>query len=207
MSDRDALVTDLFVAANGSGSGHGLYRFRLRDGAWSGTQLAAATVLSALARHPRLPVVYGAAGTSSTGTVLAWTVGEKEASLLSSVLVSGTEPCHLAVDPDGGWLAVANYASSSVAVWDLADDGSIVHREQLLELSGTGSDPDRQEASHPHQVVLDGHVAYVPDLGADLIRVYRCDGEPPSRFISEREIAVPPGSAASRDLEGWRGRG
>ena len=194
MPDRGRPNAGLYVAGFGSSPEHGLYRFSLRDQAWSGTQLAAAPALTALARHPRLPVVYGTSGTRSTGTVLAWAVGQEDASLLSSVPAAGTEPCHLAVDPHGRWLAVANYSSGSVAVWGLAGDGSIGDREQLLELTGTGSDPDRQEAAHPHQVVLDGDLAYVPDLGADRIRVYRCAGDPASRLVRERELAVPAGT-------------
>lgn len=194
MPDRERPNASLYVAGHGSGPEHGLYRFRRRDDAWSGTQLAAAPSLTSLARHPTLPVVYGTAGTSSTGSLLAWTVGQEDASLLSSVPSAGTEPCHLAVDPHGRWLAVANYSSGSVAVWALADDGSLGGREQLLELTGAGIDPDRQEAAHPHQVVLDGDLAYVPDLGADRIRVYRCDGQPASRFVQEHELAVPAGT-------------
>jgi 6-phosphogluconolactonase len=187
-------MNSLYVAGYGSASEHGLYRFTLRDQAWSGTQLAAVPALTSLAGHPRLPVVYGTAGTPSTGTVLAWTVSEDGAALLSSVPSAGTEPCHLAVHPSGRWLAVANYSSGSVAVWALADDGSINRREQLLELTGAGTDSDRQEAAHPHQVVLNGDLAYVPDLGADLIRVYRCDGDAPSRLLPDREVGVPAGT-------------
>lgn len=188
------MTTDLFVAAFGSAPEHGLYRFGLRDGAWSGRQLAAVPALTSLARHPSLPVVYGTAGTPTTGTVLAWAVGGDDAALLSSVPADGTEPCHLAADPHGRWLAAANYSSGSVAVWGLSEDGSLTGREQLLELTGSGSDPDRQEAAHPHQVVVDGDRAYVPDLGADLIRVYRCDGDGASRLVPEREHAVPAGT-------------
>jgi 6-phosphogluconolactonase (cycloisomerase 2 family) len=187
-------TASLYVAGFGSSPEHGLFRFSLRDQAWTGTQLAAAPSLTSLARHPRLSVVYGTAGTPTTGTVLAWTVGDEEASLLSSVPSAGTEPCHLAVDPHGRWLAVANYSSGSVAVWGLADDGSIGAREQLLELTGRSSDPDRQEAAHPHQVVLDGGRAYVPDLGADLIRVYRCEEGSASRLVREHELGVPAGT-------------
>jgi 6-phosphogluconolactonase len=185
---------NLYVAGSGSAPEHGLYRFSLRDDAWSGTQLAAVPALTSLAAHPGLPVVYGTAGTASTGTVLAWGVGQDEASLLSSIPSAGTEPCHLAVDPHGRWLAVANYSSGSVAVFGLAENGSISDREQLLELTGSGVDPDRQEAAHPHQVVVDGDLAYVPDLGADRIRVYRCDGDAGSQFVPEHELEVPVGT-------------
>jgi 6-phosphogluconolactonase len=184
----------LYVAAYGSAPEHGLYRFGSRDGTWSGSQLAAVPALNSLARHPRLPVVYGTAGTASTGTVLAWTVGEDEASLLSSVPSGGTEPCHLAVDPHGRWLAVANYSSGSVAVWALPDDGSIGGRAQLLELTGSSTDSERQETAHPHQVVLDGDLAYVPDLGADCIRVYRFDGDAAAPLVPEQELRVPVGT-------------
>lgn len=44
-------------------------------------------------------------------------------------------------------------------------------------LLAPGPDPSRQDSSHPHQVRIDptGQFALIPDLGADLVRVYRVD--------------------------------
>jgi 6-phosphogluconolactonase (cycloisomerase 2 family) len=41
-------------------------------------------------------------------------------------------------------------------------------------MSGTGPVPSRQEAPHPHMALVDptGNFMVIPDLGADLIRIY-----------------------------------
>jgi Lactonase, 7-bladed beta-propeller len=47
----------------------------------------------------------------------------------------------------------------------------------MFKLSAPGTNPSRQEAPHPHEVILDptGSIIVVPDLGADLIRVFNID--------------------------------
>lgn len=55
--------------------------------------------------------------------------------------------------------------------------------------------PDRQEASHPHQAIVDptGRYILVPDLGADLIRVFQTDAA--TNVILERNpLRVKSGS-------------
>ncbi|KAK3116436.1 hypothetical protein LTR53_003229 [Teratosphaeriaceae sp. CCFEE 6253] len=44
-------------------------------------------------------------------------------------------------------------------------------------MSGSGTDPSRQDAPHPHSAVTDptGQYLIVPDLGADLIRIFSID--------------------------------
>ena len=82
--------------------------------------------------------------------------------------VKVTQPCVVSVHSDGDVAATANYGSSSVTF--VKSPGL----EVLLEESfmGKGS-TDRQGASHPHDVVFDGGMAYVPDLGLDLIHRYQ----------------------------------
>ncbi|CAL8584998.1 hypothetical protein XPA_010580 [Xanthoria parietina] len=61
-------------------------------------------------------------------------------------------------------------------------------------MSKPGPKP-QQPAPHPHQVVIDPTKKYliVPDLGADLVRIYYVD--PTTLQISERpSVTVPPGS-------------
>ena len=187
---------EVYVAGNGSGPEFGLYRFQLRDRAWTGTQLAEVAALSALAQHPTSPVVYGVSGTpGEEGRLRAWRV-DGAATALADVATGGSEPCHLAVDPAGRWLVVANYESGSLAVWTLAEDGTPVGDASLLQLSGSSVDPDRQTTAHPHQVVLDGDVTYVVDLGADVVRVFTVDSSRDSADVltSLREVPVPSGT-------------
>jgi 6-phosphogluconolactonase (cycloisomerase 2 family) len=47
----------------------------------------------------------------------------------------------------------------------------------VLTMSGKGTVPSRQDAPHPHETIVDptGAFILVPDLGADLIRIYSID--------------------------------
>ncbi|MBT0771988.1 lactonase family protein [Kineosporia sp. J2-2] len=110
----------------------------------------------------------------------------------------GADPAHLAVSPDGRYLAVANYSGGSVALFAL--DGQTGRIGERLDVvvheprhDGAGPDPARQEAPHPHMVAWDPHThdLYVPDLGLDAVLVYRVtDG----RLAPAGRIACAPGS-------------
>jgi 6-phosphogluconolactonase len=193
--DAPVPAQELYVAGHGSGPQFGLYRFRARDGAWEGAQLTQVQALSALARHPAAPIVYGVSGTPEDGRLHAWRV-DGTAEPLAEVPTGGGEPCHLAVDPHGRWLVVANYAGSSLAVWLLAEDGSPLDDAYVIPLSGSSVDPERQEAAHPHQVVLDGDLAYAVDLGADVVRVFTVQAARHAADVLRhlRDVAVPAGT-------------
>ena len=80
-----------------------------------------------------------------------------------------------ALDPSGKFLIVANYASGTVAVLPVAEDGSLKDEIQLMECKGpNGPHRIRQTSSHPHDIVFDpsGKFVVVPDLGLDRTFVY-----------------------------------
>ncbi|KAM5348143.1 hypothetical protein ACJ41O_007967 [Fusarium nematophilum] len=75
----------------------------------------------------------------------------------------------------GDGLAVAHYGGSSFSTWNVEDPADITSLQaQKYRLSGPGPDLSRQEAPHPHAAVVDpsGRFILVPDLGADLVRMY-----------------------------------
>jgi 6-phosphogluconolactonase len=193
----------VYVAGRGSSEHDGLHRFELVDGHWSGTLLATVEQLAALAWHPTLPVIYGVSGVGEAGLVHAWCVADGTATVLTERSSNGAEPCHLAVSPDGRLLVVANYTSSSLAIWELSDDGSLVGEASILLLSGASIDPDRQEASHPHQLLFDGDRLRVVDLGADLLRVFAVTGVAP--YLSALEVFAVPEGAGPRHLAALSG--
>lgn len=128
---------------------------------------------SFLAQHPRLPVLYAVNELDSDGTVSAFTVGAgHELTPLAVQPTGGSDPAHLTVSPDGRYLLVANYTSGSVAVHPLAADGAPGERTDLLDLVGSGPEPDRQAGPHAHMVRPDRGEWLVADLGSD--RVWRC---------------------------------
>ncbi|KAI1481912.1 hypothetical protein K445DRAFT_320833 [Daldinia sp. EC12] len=78
----------------------------------------------------------------------------------------------------GSGLAIAHYSGSSVSVVGFNAEGNLtlLHNETYA-LEGPGPNPERQEAPHPHEALLDPTASYVlvPDLGADLVRIYQAD--------------------------------
>ena len=84
----------------------------------------------------------------------------------------GAAPCHLAFDNAETRLAVANYASGKVALFDLGADG-IPRAAGEFQSRGDGPVAERQEGPHAHCVRFspDDAALYAVDLGAD--RVWR----------------------------------
>lgn len=114
--------------------------------------------------------------------------------VISTIATGGADACHLAVSPNGRFVAVAHYTSGSVRLLAVPEDGVLdTSLRDLLVLSGSGPDPDRQEAPHAHQAVwLDDETLLVNDLGTDSIRVVHVDA---SGSLSLREpIRLPAGT-------------
>jgi 6-phosphogluconolactonase (cycloisomerase 2 family) len=186
----------LLVASRGTTPAHGLFKWEESGGAWLGAQLATVNQLSALALHPRLPVVYGTSGIGQDGSIHAWRIAAGKAANLGEKLSEGAEPCHLVVDPAGRVLIVTNYTSSTLAIQNLGPDGQFEGAIELIRLTGGGPDGFRQDDAHPHQAIFDDGKLFVIDLGADLVRCYVID---PARrgaaaLIPAGETAVPAGT-------------
>lgn len=185
----------LLVASRGDGADAGLYRFAAGTGGWQGKQLGRAVQLSALAPHPSLPCVYGTSGIGP-GTLHAWRIDGDAAVKLADRPSDGREPCDLTVSPDGRLLVACNYASSTLCVQALDDQGRFDGPLSLLPLHGSGPDPDRQEAAHPHQAFFVDKALFVIDLGADLLRrfAYRPDRSGAGALEPVGESRLPAGT-------------
>lgn len=79
----------------------------------------------------------------------------------------GMTPSHLAVDPTGDWLAVANYRGANVALGRLDACGHLVTLQPRWQFEGRSVHPERQLQSHPHQAVFHDDGVLTPALGAD----------------------------------------
>ncbi|KAK6353980.1 hypothetical protein TWF730_008400 [Orbilia blumenaviensis] len=75
---------------------------------------------------------------------------------------------------------VAAYTGHSVQSFEINDAGDISQARDTFtySLGNPGPNKERQDSSHPHQVIVDptGHYAIAPDLGADLLRLYNING-------------------------------
>lgn len=118
-------------------------------------------------------------GGMASGAVSAFALDESQTELnfLNTKPSHGTDPCHLTVDPSGKFLMVANFASGSVSVYPIKQDGSLEDASEVVQHKGSGIDPVRQLGAHAHAVTLDiqGRFLYVPDLGLDEVKIYELD--------------------------------
>jgi 6-phosphogluconolactonase (cycloisomerase 2 family) len=67
---------------------------------------------------------------------------------------------------------------SSVTTYSILADGGLEPLQSFtFTLSAPGANPDRQEAPHPHEALIDPTDSFVivPDLGADLVRIFAID--------------------------------
>jgi 6-phosphogluconolactonase (cycloisomerase 2 family) len=172
------LVIGGYTAETG-GSGPGLTRVRVDAAGWM--EVAGRTAVpgpSFVTAHPRLPLLY-AVLERETGGVAVLADDPAAPRLLAEHPSGGSFPCHVAADPAGAWLAVANYGDGTVAVFRLAADGMPEPEPLLFPSEGHGPDPERQEGPHAHQAVFgpDGGL-HVTDLGTDEVRRFLPDMTP-----------------------------
>lgn len=90
----------------------------------------------------------------------------------------GAGPAYVSVHPTGQWLLVANYGGGSVALLPIGDDGVPGEPVDVVRHQGSGRDPARQEAPHPHYIrtAPDGRRVLVADLGTDQVVAYPLAG-------------------------------
>lgn len=87
----------------------------------------------------------------------------------------GAAPCYAAVDPTGGYLAVANYSSGNIVVYKIGTEGGLVQPPIIRQNKGTGPNKERQEGPHAHWVQFHGDHIYSIDLGTDQVLGYSFD--------------------------------
>ncbi|KEY68289.1 hypothetical protein S7711_07041 [Stachybotrys chartarum IBT 7711] len=75
-----------------------------------------------------------------------------------------------------GFIVSSQYGGSSITTYRLPASSSGVLQRERFTIAAPGPNP-RQDASHPHQALVDptGGFILVPDLGADLVRIFRID--------------------------------
>ncbi|GAB3944300.1 hypothetical protein GCM10027614_34320 [Micromonospora vulcania] len=203
VSDQGEIVHIGGYTAQSGGRGSGIVAARRDPATGALTLLGTVAVTpspSFLTRHPTHPVLY-AVNELTDGEISAWRVGpDGTLDPLGSRSTGGAEPCHLAVLPDGGHLAAANYGSGSIAVFPLDPQGVPGERTDLVVHEGHGPDPDRQDRAHAHMVSPGagrGPLLAV-DLGTDSVYRYDLDGASgrlvPAGHGSARHPAPDPGT-------------
>jgi 6-phosphogluconolactonase (cycloisomerase 2 family) len=110
--------------------------------------------------------------------------------LLNRQPLNSPIPAHLAADPTGHHLVVANYIGGDFVVLPIEADGRLGPVSGKLADTGSGPNKDRQEAPHPHSVVFDpvGRFIAAADLGIDKVQVFRLTDGGLAR-VSEASVA------------------
>jgi 6-phosphogluconolactonase len=187
----------------GRGRGEGLSVFRRRGeaDAWMRVQLLdkiADPSFLIIDRQGRF--VYSAHGGGTQVTSYRIDQATGELIVLNQQATGGVNGVHLAIDATGRFLALANYASGTLALLPINTDGSLGALSDLATLTGDpGPHRTQQTSSHPHHCPFErtGRYVVVPDKGLDRTFVFRVDTErgkllpaaPPS--VASRAGAAP----------------
>ena len=162
-----------------SGKSEGIYlsSFDPESGAFGEVKLGAKYEQPGfLALHPKLPLLYsvGKPARHPKGAVAVFRIGD-DLEFLAEASSAGANPCHIAVDPTGKVLAVANYADGITTTLKLDAAGLPVGPGFARRIDGKGPRTDRQDGPHAHGVYFRGGMLLVPDLGLDKVLTWQLD--------------------------------
>ncbi|CAE7826120.1 pgl [Symbiodinium microadriaticum] len=171
--------------------------------------------------HPRKNVMYTCTeSVAENGKIDAWSVNPKTGQLanIGSFDAGGTSTCYITLDKACENMLVVNYWNATIGVFALDKaTGAVSCRRSLFDpnegrpmkarhdahVNHSENDPsaqqERQADPHSHAVILDpfyGRIAYVPDLGMDLIRQFYYDPEAGELTAAGTMSSGPPGRKA-----------
>jgi len=154
--------------------------------------------------HPRLNVVYTCTeDIEENGQIIAYSItAEGELNKIGQVDAGGTSTCYLTIDRAQKHLLAVNYWDSTLSVFRISEEtgefvgemtsmydpkggqAMVAAAKKFGGVNHSHNDEStimmRQKDPHSHALVLDpyaGCMAYVPDLGKDLIREFFYDRE------------------------------
>lgn len=150
--------------------------------------------------HPRKNIMYTCTeSVIESGNIDTWSVCPKTGKLskIGSYSAGGTSTCYIFLDKTCENMLVVNYWNATIGVFGLDDNtGKVTSLRSLYDPNegkpmkarsdkhvnhsenDTSAQQERQADPHSHAVILDpffGRIAYVPDLGMDLIRQFYYD--------------------------------
>lgn len=114
---------------------------------------------------------------------------------LNKVKAQGDAPCHINLDSTNKWLAVANYASGSIAVLPVAANGKLGEAVATVQHKGKSVDSGRQASPHAHAAYFsaDNKSLYIADLGLDQVKIYSFDAKT-GKIAETGHLDTPKGS-------------
>eukprot|EP00933_Yihiella_yeosuensis_P020912 TRINITY_DN16687_c0_g1_i1.p1 TRINITY_DN16687_c0_g1~~TRINITY_DN16687_c0_g1_i1.p1 ORF type:complete len:433 (-),score=69.78 TRINITY_DN16687_c0_g1_i1:73-1371(-) len=152
--------------------------------------------------HPKKNVMYTCTeSVAEAGEIDTWAVCPKSGKLtkLGGCSASGTSTCYITLDKTCENMLVVNYWDATIGIFSLDKETGKVNALRSLFDPNNGkpmkarhdkhvnhsendanAQKERQADPHSHAVILDpffGRIAYVPDLGMDVIRQFFYDPE------------------------------
>ncbi|KAL1522057.1 hypothetical protein AB1Y20_021701 [Prymnesium parvum] len=151
-------------------------------------------------RHPKLPVIYACTeSVQEEGQIITLSVDGRTGALKEHcppVGAGGTSTCYLTIHNSAERMLLVNYWDSTICTLELLPDGKVgrllssydpkqgkpmkARPDRHVNHSRNDDDAqaERQGDPHSHAIVLEpteGCIAYVPDLGMDVIRQFYFD--------------------------------
>lgn len=207
MGCLQAVAVPVWIGTNtGRGTGsEGIYRTEFDPvGGRLSVPVLAVKALSPgfLVQHPVHPVVLAVGRTEEpqpggSDAVLAFAVGADHGlTFAGAASAGGKGACHLAVDPSGRTVAVANYGDGRIATVRLDKRGVPETLVSVAVNPGSGPNKGRQEGPHAHGVYFDaaGKRLLVPDLGLDRVWAYAFKAETSELGAALPALATAPGA-------------
>jgi len=112
-----------------------------------------------------------ASNEGSPGRLLSFTVGPLgQLTQADAIDSGGDDPANLVALNNGKDVVIMNYSSGNGSIVPLTSGFTrFIKPVSTVVFQGQGPNADRQDSSHPHEVVEVGNELFVPDLGADKI--------------------------------------
>jgi len=202
-----------------------LYTFRLNpnDGQMVLISVSTEDVMNpAFSRvHPRRDIIYTCTeSVAENGQIDTWSVCPRTGRLdrVSRFDAQGTSTCYITLDRECKNMLVVNYWNATIGVFGLnPTSGEVTKLRSMFDpnegramvashdrhvnhsQNDAAAQKERQSDPHSHAVILDpffGRIAFVPDLGLDVIRQFSYDAEAGTLSPGATIPSGPPGRQA-----------
>lgn len=174
--ENKPFTMDLLVGTYTGQGSEGIYRleYNPETGELSDTKLVApASNPSYLATSKNKQFVYAVNEDDPGGlTAFRWNAEKDTLELLNQWQTEGAHPCYIDMGPGDETVAVANYSSGNLAVFNVNNSGELQGPPQVRQHEGSGPVESRQQGPHAHCSVFKENFLYVVDLGNDKIMSY-----------------------------------
>jgi 6-phosphogluconolactonase len=170
----------VFVGTYTGTTSKGIYRFEMdtATGKLSNRELAVEVANpSFLVLHPTNKFLY-CVNEGGTGGLTGFTLDAKTGKLakINEQPAGGEAPCHIAVDPKGKTVLIANYTGGNINAYPIDAEGKLGSTSAFIQHTGKGgAKGDIPPHAHSVSVSKDGRFVFVSDAGIDKVLVYKLD--------------------------------